>query len=282
MCTGGKKRNLKKFLLHYTIRWQIISLSGIELYENIRNKWLLFYGLAFFVLSSVLVYYEASHPTQAIVSLLNLVLLIVPLFTLLYGAISFAESLPFVELILVRNISRRDVFLGKFLGLGFGLSFSFFIGTSLSLLLFLDSFENIFSLLLLVSMGCVLHFVFLIIAFYLVLCIQKKEMVLGSTLLTWFYFYILYDFFILIMAVLLRDYPLEIPILITVFLNPIDLLRVMLLLQLDISTIMSFSTALIEKTMGGSYGIFLAFFALGIWSVSFYYLALEKFKTKGF
>ena len=273
---------MKGLLPSFNLHSQARNLIQIELYENIRNKWLLFYGLAFFILSSILIYYQASHPTQAVISLLNLILLIVPLFTLLYASILFAESLPFVELIIVRNISRKDILLGKFLGLGLGLSFSFLIGTSLSLVFFLDSLENIFPLLLLTAIGFVLHFLFLIIAFLLVLYIKRKEMILGGALLTWFYFYILYDFLVFMLAILLRDYPLDLPILIAIFLNPIDLLRVALLLQLDISAIMSFSTALIRKTIGGYYGILFVFCAIGIWFGLLYYLTLKKFKTKEF
>ena len=104
------------------------SILYFEFRENIRNKWLFIYGLSFFLLCGIILYVGASDPLQASGSLLNLVLLLVPLFSFVFGSLSFTGSLPFSEVLIAQPVTRRAIFFGKWLGLSLGLSSSFVIG----------------------------------------------------------------------------------------------------------------------------------------------------------
>ncbi len=251
-----------------------------EISENIRSKWLLLYTLSFFIFTFILLKYGTSGPTQAMSGVLSLTLLIIPLFSLLYGAISFSEATPFMELILVRNISRETIFLGKFLGLGIGLSCSFLLGVSPALFFLSDPDSNIELLLLLLFLGVLLHFIFLMISFVIAVYIDRKEMLLGISLVLWFYFYILYDLIMLAMAVLFREYPFDIVVLLALLLNPIDLARVVFLIKLNISAVTGFSMALVQKNLGGAGGFILTFLAMICWIVFLYWMGLRKFRDK--
>src|SRR3989338_5580700 len=132
----------------------IATIALFEFRENIRNRWLLIYGLSFLIFSGILTYIGTSDPLQASASLLNLVLLLVPLFSLVFGSISFSEALPFHEILVALPISRRDIFLGKWVGLGTGLALSFLLGMGAgSLIQFNIEQKGFSSYLLLLCLG---------------------------------------------------------------------------------------------------------------------------------
>ena len=254
---------------------------GMDLLQHLRSKWLLCYTAILFIFSTIVLLSNSSQFFQSIISLLNLSLLIVPLFSLLYGAISFSESLPFMELILIRNFTRRMILFGKFISLSLGLSLSYCIGIAASLP-FLSSINfSILQLFLILGiLSFFLHFIFIALSYFLAITIKRKEMMMGIALMLWFYFYIFYDILVIFLATFLKTYPLEYPILFLILLNPIDLVRISILLQLDISNVMGFSTALIQHLLGGKYGLLLTMSTLSLWAYLIYQLTLRKFMKK--
>ena len=82
------------------------------------------YGLSFFCFIQHDYILGRTNPLQASGSLLSLVLLLVPIFSLIFAAFLF-ESLPFMELMSAQPVSRTKIYIGKILGLGIALSLSF-------------------------------------------------------------------------------------------------------------------------------------------------------------
>jgi len=259
----------------------IVMIALFEFFENIRNRWLFVYGFSFLLFGGLITYVGASNPLQASASLLNLILLLVPLFSLVFGSLSFSESLPFHEMLVSLPLTRSDIFIGKWLGLGVGLSLSFLIGMGFGSLLQMNisaqGFADYFFLLLL---GVLLTFVFLGLAFLGVNLVRKKEMIFGGMLLIWFFFFILYDVLVMGVALLFGNYPLEWPMLFLVFLNPIDLVRVILLLKMDLSAMMGYSGAVFQKYLGDTMGITLGLGVLGLWIAIPFWLGLRRFQKK--
>ncbi len=242
---------------------QIIYL---EFYENIRNKWVFLYAISFFIISSLTIYFGGKQSAKITASLLNLFLLLIPIFSLLFGSINFLESLPFMEVLLSRPISRSKLFLGKWIGANLGLNLGFVLGTAIPLVLFLDpSGGKIFLSIQLLLFGVLLNSVFLSLSFLLSIIIVKKEIVLGFTLVVWFYFYFLYDLLIVGLSILYGEYPLEIPVLGMVILNPLDLVRVIILLQMDSAVLLGFTSAFFQKYLGQGSGIAISFLFLSVW-----------------
>ncbi|MFO1519846.1 MAG: ABC transporter permease subunit [bacterium] len=259
----------------------VVTIAFFEFRENIRNKWLLVYGLSFLLFSALITYMGASDPLQASGSLLNLMLLLVPLFSLVFGSISFSESLPFSEVLVAQPISRRQIFLGKWLGLGAGLSLSFLLGMGLGSLIQMNLAQKGFgSYFFLLFLGILLTFVFLSISFHMVNVARKRELIFGLVLVNWFFFFVLYDLIVMGVALAFGDYPLEIPMLIFVFLNPIDLARVLLLMQIDLSALMGYSGALFEKYLGATHGMIAGSLALVLWVLLPAVLGLRSFRKK--
>jgi Cu-processing system permease protein len=259
----------------------VFIIALFEFRENIRNKWLLVYGISFLLFSGLITYMGASDPLQASGSLLNLMLLLVPLFSLVFGSISFSESLPFNEILVAQPISRRDIFLGKWLGLGAGLSLSFLLGMGLGSLIQMNLSQKGFgSYLFLLALGILLTFVFLSISFHMVNVARKRELIFGLVLANWFFFFVLYDLIVMGIALTFGDYPLEIPMLLLVFLNPIDLARVLLLMQIDLSALMGYSGALFQKYLGHTDGMVIGSLFLLVWILIPAWLGLRSFKRK--
>ena len=76
------------------------------------------------------------------------------------------------------------------------------------------------------------------------------------------------------------DYPLEkIVILLTTF-NPIDLARILVLMQLDISALMGFTGAVYQDFFGGNFGMIVSASVLLGWIFMPLFLAILKFRKK--
>jgi hypothetical protein len=65
-------------------------------------------------------------------------------------------------------------------------------------------------------------------------------------------------------------------------LNPVDLARVMLLLQFDTAALMGYTGAVFERFFGTLFGIAIAGGALLLWTLAPLALALARFRTKDF
>ena len=120
----------------------VFILSRKELYDARRNRWLLLYTIAFTSLSLGLAYlalsgagsYGVAGFGRTSASLINLVLLIVPLMGLTLGALTVAAERENGTLIylMAQPISQTELLLGKFIGLALALVGSLGIGFGLT------------------------------------------------------------------------------------------------------------------------------------------------------
>lgn len=123
----------------------VLILAQKELQDARRNRWFLLYALAFAGLSLALAWFSLSGlgnrglaglgRTGA--SLINLVLLIVPLMGLTLGAMSLAgeREQGTLRYLLAQPVAQVEVLLGKFIGLGLALLAALGLGFGLSGLL---------------------------------------------------------------------------------------------------------------------------------------------------
>ena len=94
---------------------------------------------------------------------------------------------------------------------------------------------------------------------------RDKAKGIGVALLLWFYFALLYDALLLYLMFSFADYPLEKALLVFISLNPIDLARVVVLLQMDISALMGYTGALFSEFLGTGWGMAFALAVLLLW-----------------
>lgn len=100
------------------------------------------------------------------------------------------------------------------------------------------------------------------------------------SILLWLFFSLLFDGLIMFLLFQLSDYPVEHWIAVIAALNPIDLSRILILLQLDQSAMLGFTGAIFKQTFGSTLGIIISSSLLGIWMFIPFVISLIKFNKK--
>jgi len=77
-----------------------------------------------------------------------------------------------------------------------------------------------------------------------------------------------------------NEYPLEVPVFLLMLVNPLDLMRMIFLVQTDLSELMGFSAAFAVRALGGKGGVLLAVVGLGFWIAAPFWLGLRRFLKK--
>jgi len=217
-----------------------------------------------------------DNANKGLLSLLNIILIIVPLFSLLFSTIYIYNSAEFIELLVSQPLQRKSIWLSFLVGLVLSLSLAFVVGIGIPILLF--QFNTIGFLLILV--GILLSIIFIAIALWVAVQIRDKAKGIGMAILLWMYFSLLFDGFVLFLLFQFAEYPLEKPMLLVSALNPIDLGRILILLKLDISAMMGYTGAIFKDFFGTTLGLMLAFFILSIWVFIPLYFSTRKFNRK--
>ena len=96
----------------------------------------------------------------------------------------------------------------------------------------------------------------------------------------WFYCAIIFDGLVLLFLYTFSDYPLEKAMIVITSLNPIDLARILVLLQLDISALMGYTGALYQNFFGSGYGLAFSVLLQLIWIVVPLCFSLKVFRKK--
>ena len=253
----------------------MLKISKYVLYDIIRNKVVLAYT-AFLLLVSMSFFQMEENSGKAILSLLNIVLIVVPLVSMVFSTIHWYNSYEFIELMLTQPVSRKKVLLSEYAGLASSLVVAFLIGVGIPVLMY--QFNGTGLALLLV--GSLLTLVFTSIAFYASVRSKDKARGIGIALMLWFYFALIYDGLLLLILFSFSDYPLEkITLLLSSF-NPIDLGRIYMMLQLDVSALMGYTGATYKEFLGSGLGLLYTSGILLVWTIVPVMLAMRSFKKK--
>jgi Cu-processing system permease protein len=80
----------------------------------------------------------------------------------------------------------------------------------------------------------------------------------------------------------MQSYPIERTLIVLSMLNPIDLSRIVVLLQLDIAALLGYTGAVFQRFIGTALGVALSLSSLVVWIVLPLLLALRTFRRKDF
>src|SRR3982751_6941224 len=133
----------------------MLKISRYVLYDIIRNKVMIAYTL-FLLITSMCLFQLEENSSKAILSLMNIVLLVVPLVSMVFSTIHWYNSYEFIELMLTQPISRKKVLLSEYAGISCSLVTAVLIGLGIPILLY-DFNATGLSLLLI---SCLLSLVF--------------------------------------------------------------------------------------------------------------------------
>lgn len=243
--------------------------------DIVQNKIVLVYTFLL-LLISLSVFNLESNSAKGLLSLLNIILIIIPLICIIFSTIYIYNSAEFIELLVSQPLKRRTIWLSIFSGLAASLSLAFFIGAGIPILLYHADATG----LMMIAMGLFLTVVFVSIAMLAAGVTRDKAKGIGLSILLWLFFSLIFDSLVLFFLFQFQDYPLERIMVFMSFLNPIDLSRIQILLQMDISALMGYTGAVFREFFGTGMGISLSFAGLFIWIIIPLMFSLRKFKVK--
>ncbi len=177
---------------------------------------------------------------------------------------------------LAQPLRRSDIFLGQYLGVAVSLCIAFGVGVGIPVLLYEGTLRGA----MLVGCGLLLTLAFVSMAFLATVLSRDKARGIGIALLLWFFCTILYDGLVLMGMFAFSDYPLEKVIIGMTFLNPVDLARIAMLLQLDAAALMGYTGALFQHFFGSVLGGGLAVLAMLAWVAGPLWAAVRIFRKK--
>jgi Cu-processing system permease protein len=253
----------------------MLKISKYVLYDIVRNKVTLAYT-AFLLVVSMSLFQMEEQSSKAVMSLTNIILIVVPLVSMVFSTIHWYNSYEFIELMLTQPLSRKKVLLSEYAGISSSLVAAFLIGVGVPIALYHFDATGI----ALILIGALLTLVFTSIAFLASVLSKDKARGIGAALMLWFYFALIYDGLVLLVLFSFSDYPLEKLTLVLSSLNPIDLGRIFLMLQMDISALMGYTGATYKDFFGSNMGLLYTVGIMAIWVVAPLWLATRSFMKK--
>jgi Cu-processing system permease protein len=238
-----------KIVILYTLILALFSWSALSLEDNI---------------------------SKGLLTLLNIVLLAVPLVSILFSTIYIYNSNEFIELLVSHPLKRSKIWKSIFIGLSFSLVLAFILGAGLPILIFAEWEKSV----MMIIVGVLITIVFVAIAFLSSIMTRDKAKGIGFSILLWLYFSLLFDGLVLFMLFQFSDYPIEKFMVAVTALSPIDLSRILILLQLDVSAMMGYTGAIFKNFFGTQLGLFISFSLLVSWIAVPFYISLWMFRKK--
>lgn len=253
----------------------IIPIAKQQLTVLLRSRWLISFGLLFTVLATMIVLFDHGDHSgfegfnRMTASLLNVNLMIIPLLSLLIGALFLAGEKEDrrLTLLLTYPISPNVILIGKYVGLFIALfsiiTFGYGIA-SLSIYL-LNSSASITTLLLFYLFSILLAAMFLSISMLIGFYAKTRFQALGISLIVWVFTVLLYEFVLMGISLIINKQWILMLFSISIFLNPMEIIRVWAILAMDGAAV--FGPRLYDLTVwaNGTTGQALFIFSTLVW-----------------
>jgi Cu-processing system permease protein len=174
----------------------IRTIAMKDLREALRNRWFLLYTLIFGGLALVLSllsqpdfeYTETAGYSRTVTSLVNLVLLFVPLIGLTFGAMSIASERETraINYLLAQPLTPVEILLGKYLGMALALIGSLSLGFGAAgIVLALNGGHDVTGYALTILLAVFLGLAMLSVGFLISSLTHKTATALGGALFLW-------------------------------------------------------------------------------------------------
>lgn len=245
----------------------MIKILKYSFFDFIRSRWSLVYLLFYLILGFVLLFLNHDL-SKAVITLMNVIVILVPLIGTIFGVMYFYNSKEFTELLLAQPIKRSTIFLGQYFGVAISLSMSLIVGLGIPFVaygLFLST--EIWNFVLLLVTGTFLTLIFTALAFNISISNDNKIKGFSYAILLWLFMAVIYDGLFLMSLIIFEEYPLDSFTIAASVLNPIDLSRMLILLKLDISALLGYTGAVFQQFFGTSLGLIIALSSLSLWVI---------------
>lgn len=260
----------------------MLKILKYSFFDLMRSRWSYVY-FAFYLLLGVVLLFLNNDLSKAVITLMNVIIVLVPLIGTIFGVMYYYNSKEFTELLLAQPLKRSSIFLGQYLGVALSLSMSLILGLGIPFV-FYGLFESsaIWDFSFLLVTGTFLTLIFTALAFNIALSNENKIKGFGYAILLWLFLAIIYDGLFLMTLIMFEDYPLDKVSLFGTMLNPIDLSRTLILLKLDISALLGYTGAIFKQFFGTSFGLIVSLAMLSVWVILPVLRIVFKSKKKDF
>lgn len=243
----------------------MFKILKYSFFDLTRSSWSYIYFLFYLLLGIVLLFLN-NDLSNAVITLMNVIIILVPLIGTIFGVMYFYNSREFTELLLAQPIKRTSIFLGQYLGVAISLSLSLVLGLGIPFVAYgLFQSPAIWDFTMLLITGVFLTLIFSALAFNIALSSENKIKGFGYAILMWLILAVVYDGIFLLSLVYFQEYPLDKFSLVATMLNPIDLSRILILLKLDISALLGYTGAVFKQFFGTSLGAITSLSVLVLW-----------------
>ncbi len=269
----------------------VVVIGWHEFLINQRNRWVISFAALFAGLTLAVAYFGMVTSgyagfqdfTRTTASLVNVGGFLIPLFALILGVFSFITHPEYLEILVTQPVSRSRVLLGRYLGLaltvlgaaalGFGLP-----GAVIALAAGTDGARRYLAVVAYLSLLAV---AFTGIALLVTLLSRRRQIALGIAVAVWIFFELVYGVLMLASTLYLPARVLKATLLVGLLGNPVDLARVLSLLQVGGPHLFGPAGATLVKLTGSaSVATALGLGGLLLWVVVPLIVALRVFKRQ--
>ncbi|MHB8075818.1 ABC transporter permease [Desulfosporosinus fructosivorans] len=257
--------------------FNVMVVAEKELLESMRSRWLITFTIIFGLLALLISFFGLSGMgvggyqgfNRVTASLLNLVLYLLPLIALVIGSSTIAgeKEVGSLHVLLTQPVSKSEVIIGKFLGLGFALMASILAGFGSAgvVIAWKTGTLNILDYLAFVILSIVLTLIFLSMSLLISVVTTRRSQAVALAILVWFFTILVYDFLAIGIASL-QQVTVVVPLLLTLLLlNPADMVRVLVILKLGGEETFGPTLAALTRMMGSGSGELLLGMVLLLW-----------------
>lgn len=255
----------------------IVVVAEKELLESMRSRWLITFTIIFGLLALLISFFGLSGMgvggyqgfNRVTASLLNLVLYLLPLIALVIGSSTVAgeKEAGSLHVLLTQPVNKSEVIIGKFFGLALALTASILAGFGGAgvVIAWKTGTLSIADYLLFVLLSVVLALIFLSMSLLISVVAARRSQAVALAILVWFFTILVYDFLAIGIASL-QQVKVVVPLLLTLLLlNPADMVRVLVVLQLGGEETFGPTLAALTRMMGSGSGEVLLAVVLFCW-----------------
>lgn len=269
----------------------ILVIAWHEFLINRRNRWVVSFAVLFASLTLAVAYFGMVTSgyagfqdfTRTAASLVNLGGFLIPLFALVLGVFSFITHPEYLELLVTQPVSRARVLLGRYLGLSATVLAAAAVGFGLPgvVVALAAGTEGALRYLAVVAYLSLLSVAFTGIALLLTLLARRRQIALGIAIAVWIFYELVYGVLMLASTLYFPLAVLQPGLLFGLFGNPVDLARVLSLLQVGGPHLFGPAGATLVK-LAGSVTVATAAGAAGLllWVLAPVALAVQVFKKQ--
>lgn len=225
----------------------------------------------------------SGDATTAMASILDVVLIITPLVGLVLGTSRLHHARDVISLMLAQPVSRRRVFVDLWWHGAVPLAIALAAGV-IAPFVWQRQIGVVGPGLVLALAGAAAALVVLsqTLAMIIALRFDDRVRALSVSLMVWLIAAVLWDGVVLVVALLFAERPIELPVLVMLAANPVDLVRVLMLLGSDAAAMLGYTGAMVSRTLGTGTGRAVLGAMLTGWLAVPLWWAARSFERKDF